>query len=181
MKDLEKNNKQVVTTYLNTPIGEMLAGATENGICYLEFADCLYGEEMQQKHYNTVFQEGESPYFAVLRNQLAAYFARKRREFELPLDFFGTPFQQTVWEGLTTLEYGTSISYQTQSVRLKKPNAIRAIARANGENRMAILVPCHRVVGKDGQLNGYRWGLWRKQFLLELEQAISTSSQYSLF
>ena len=101
--------------------------------------------------------------------QLIEYFNGRRKEFDLPLLTAGTPFQERVWESLRTIPCGGTRSYQQQAEAIGQPEAVRTVARANGDNRIAILVPCHRVVGKNGRLTGYGGGLWRKRYLLELE------------
>jgi len=112
---------------------------------------------------------GSHPHFTTLSRQLEEYFAGARREFDLPLVLKGTPFQEEVWKGLLEIPYGTTRSYREQAGLLGRHRAVRAVARANGENRIAIVVPCHRVVGSDGKLRGYGGGLWRKRYLLEHE------------
>ncbi|MBK8567278.1 MAG: methylated-DNA--[protein]-cysteine S-methyltransferase [Saprospiraceae bacterium] len=160
-------------TRLETPIGTMFAAAVPEGICLLEFTDrkALPTElKTLAKHYNATILQGDNPHFAKLKAQLAEYFGGSRREFDLPLAMPGTAFQQSVWQELLTIPYGSTRSYAGQAERLGKPNAVRAVANANGMNRMSIIVPCHRVIGSDGHLTGYGGGLWRKQWLLELER-----------
>jgi AraC family transcriptional regulator of adaptative response/methylated-DNA-[protein]-cysteine methyltransferase len=151
----------------------MFAAAVPEGICLLEFTDrkALPTElKALAKHYNATILQGDNPHFAKLKAQLAEYFGGSRREFDLPLAMPGTAFQQSVWQELLTIPYGSTRSYAGQAERLGKPNALRAVANANGMNRMSIIVPCHRVIGSDGHLTGYGGGLWRKQWLLELER-----------
>jgi methylated-DNA-[protein]-cysteine S-methyltransferase len=102
-------------------------------------------------------------------NQLDAYFKGNLKEFDLPLAQPGTPFQQKVWNQLTTIPYGKTISYMAVSKLLGDVKAIRAVGTANGRNNIAIIVPCHRVIGSNAKLTGYAGGLWRKQWLLEHE------------
>ena len=102
--------------------------------------------------------------------QLDEYFAHKRQSFSVPLLPLGTPFQQRVWQSLLQVPYGTTISYARQAELLCMPRALRAIAAANGRNRLSIFVPCHRVIGANGALTGYRGGLAAKRFLIELEK-----------
>ena len=151
----------------------MLAGATEQGICLLEFIDRKM-LETELKQLNTLLKAscvpGEHPHFATLNHQLKEYFNGSRKIFNLPLVLLGTPFQQSVWKGLQTIPYGTTRSYQEQAHLLQKPKAVRAVANANGHNRIAIIIPCHRVIGKNGKLRGYGGGLWRKQYLLDHER-----------
>jgi AraC family transcriptional regulator of adaptative response/methylated-DNA-[protein]-cysteine methyltransferase len=153
-------------TRIETPLGPMLAGATEEGICLLEFVDRRM-IETQLVRLNRIFRAtlvpGKSPHFDRLSEELSAYFAGRQRRFEVPLDLKGTEFQRKVWSALLTVPYGETRSYSEQARIVGDPRAIRAVARANGDNRIAILVPCHRVIGADGSLTGYGGGLWRKQ------------------
>jgi AraC family transcriptional regulator of adaptative response/methylated-DNA-[protein]-cysteine methyltransferase len=161
-------------TRLETPIGTMFAAAVPEGICLLEFTDrkALPTElKALAKHYNSVLLQGDNPHFATLKKQLAEYFGGSRKLFDVPLAMHGTAFQQAVWKELLTIPYGSTRSYAEQAERLGKPTAVRAVANANGMNRMSIIVPCHRVIGSDGHLTGYGGGLWRKQWLLELERS----------
>jgi methylated-DNA-[protein]-cysteine S-methyltransferase len=123
---------------------------------------------------------GEHPLLALTIEQLDEYFAGKRTGFDLPLQQPGTPFQQEVWKELLEISYGKTMSYAQLSKQMKNPLAIRAIAAANGKNKLWIIVPCHRVIGSDGSLTGYAGGLWRKQWLLEHEAAVSGQGQTKL-
>lgn len=109
--------------------------------------------------------------------QLQQYFAGQRQVFDLPLAAEGTGFQQTVWQALTGIEFGQTCSYQDIARHIHKPAAVRAVGAANGKNPIAIVVPCHRVIGKNGSLTGYAGGLNRKQGLLELEQRFAGKIQ----
>ncbi|MCB2376878.1 methylated-DNA--[protein]-cysteine S-methyltransferase [Hymenobacter sp. BT635] len=173
--------QQVINlTRLETPLGTMLACATRQGICLLEFTDRRMLEtELKDlaRRLNATIVQSENPHFAQLRAELAEYFAGRRRQFSVPLHTPGTAFQQAVWQELTRIDYGTTRSYGQQAVAVGRPSAVRAVAAANGMNRVAILVPCHRVVGAGGQLTGYAGGLWRKQWLLELEQPPAPNEQ----
>ena len=169
----QSRSREIITvTRITTPLGPMLAGATEQGVCLLEFVDRRM-LETQLKRLNTLLNAtcipGSHAHFTNLSVQLKEYFSGKRREFEIPLVMPGTPFQQLVWDGLMTIPYGTTRAYSEQAELLKKPRAVRAVAKANGDNRIAIIVPCHRVLGKSGKLVGYGGGLWRKQYLLDHE------------
>jgi len=124
-----------------------------------------------RRRYRLPLFPGESPLFDRLRSQLAEYFAGRRRTFDLPLDFRGTEFQKRVWEALLRIPYGRTRGYAELAEELGRPGAARAVGQANGLNRIAILVPCHRVVNADGGLGGYGGGLWRKLRLLEAEKA----------
>lgn len=112
--------------------------------------------------------EDDAP-FAAAREQLAAYFAGERQEFDLPLSPIGTPFQQQVWAALRAIPYGETRSYREIAEQLGRPTASRAVGAANGRNPISVIVPCHRVVGSSGVLTGYAWGLERKRALLDLE------------
>jgi AraC family transcriptional regulator of adaptative response/methylated-DNA-[protein]-cysteine methyltransferase len=159
-----------------TPLGEMMAAATAQGLCLLEFADTERGAAQLsrlEKRLGAVFTPGAAPIFSALQAQLDEYFAGRRRQFELPLHLVGTTFQQRVWASLQAIAYGERRTYRRQAEEIGQPSALRALGKANGDNPIAILVPCHRLVGSDGSLTGYGGGLWRKAKLLELESAAS--------
>lgn len=122
-----------------------------------------------------------SPAINEAAKQLDEYFAGERKVFDFPFKQKGTDFQQEVWKHLYEIKYAETISYAQLSKRMNNPLAIRAIASANGRNNMWVIVPCHRVIGSDGSLTGYAGGLWRKQFLLELEARVQGVGQTSLF
>jgi AraC family transcriptional regulator of adaptative response/methylated-DNA-[protein]-cysteine methyltransferase len=124
------------------------------------------------KSLNATIVQGENPHFKVLEKELAEYFAGERKEFTVPLSPVGTQFQKEVWQVLRQIPYGETWSYRKQSDVLGDPKKVRAVANANGMNKISILIPCHRVIGSNGTLTGYGGGIWRKQKLLELEQAI---------
>jgi AraC family transcriptional regulator of adaptative response/methylated-DNA-[protein]-cysteine methyltransferase len=156
-----------------TPLGPMVAGATDDGVCLLEFADRRMVETQIgriQKALTARALPGASPHVARLEVELADYFRGTRRTFTVPLVTAGTPFQESVWAALRAIPYGETRSYKDQAAAIERPEAVRAVARANGDNRIAILIPCHRVIGKGGQLVGYGGGLWRKKHLLDLER-----------
>lgn len=140
-------------------------GAGPQGIVYLEFAEA--GRERPEWMQATAAEGRE--HLEVLERELASYFAGALQEFTVPVAPVGTDFQRAVWAELRRIPYGTTISYATLAERIGRPTACRAVAGANGDNRLAIVIPCHRVIGKDGTLTGYGGGLWRKQRLLELE------------
>ncbi len=167
---------------LETPLGPMAARAGSDGWRFLEFEG---GEAEDGSEGGAARQGGgsvrlvstdagagtlESGLFATLSDELGEYFAGTRKTFDIPLAPSGTPFQERVWEQLLSIPYGETRTYAEQAAALGDPKAVRASASANGRNPVAILVPCHRVVGSDGSLTGYAGGLWRKRFLLELER-----------
>ncbi|RSK24041.1 bifunctional transcriptional activator/DNA repair enzyme AdaA [Hymenobacter metallilatus] len=171
---LSRQQQLLNLTRLETPLGTMLACASEQGICLLEFTD-RRGLETELKELvrrlNATVVQSHNVHFGVLNTQLTEYFAGARQEFTVPLHAPGTAFQQQVWQELLRIPYGNTRSYGQQATALGRPSAVRAVAAANGQNRLAILIPCHRVLGADGHLTGYAGGLWRKKALLELEQS----------
>jgi len=151
----------------------MLAGATDEGICLLEFIDRRMLEtqiERLKKSLKAEFIPGNNDHFELLSKEIEAYFDGDLKEFTVPLVIPGTAFQQKVWRALQEIPYGGTRSYKEQAERIGNPQAVRAVARANGDNRISIIIPCHRVIGSDGSLTGYGGGLWRKQFLLDIEK-----------
>jgi AraC family transcriptional regulator of adaptative response/methylated-DNA-[protein]-cysteine methyltransferase len=162
----------VTITRVLTPLGPMVAGATDKGICLLEFTDRKMLETQLKrlsKLLNARFVPGQHHLFSLLEQQLNRYFKGELKAFDLPLDIPGTDFQQSVWCALMKIPFGKTRSYQEQAQSIENPKAVRAVAKANGDNRISIIVPCHRVIGKNGTLTGYGGGLWRKQRLLEIE------------
>ena len=157
---------------IKTPLGDLLAGATVTGICLLEFTD-TERIEMQlarlKKSQNSIITHASSEYFSLLDQQLRDYFSGGLSEFSIPLDLYGTDFQQQVWDALRAIPYGETRSYQEQAMAIGNPKAVRAVANANRNNKISIIIPCHRVIGKNGSMTGYGGGIWRKEFLLKLE------------
>ena len=123
-----------------------------------------------RRHFGNEIVEGDSPHLAALRAELEKYFAGTLKEFTVPLVIAGTPFQERVWTALRAIPYGDTCSYEALAESVGGCGAQRAVGHANGQNRIAIVIPCHRVIGSTGQLVGYRGGLWRKQALLRLER-----------
>ena len=163
----------VVTTRILTPLGPMIAGATEDGLCLLEFADRRMLEtqlERVRKWFNRSTVPGTNQHIDKLKVELDKYFTGSLREFTVPLLLKGTEFQTLAWNQLLQIPYGQTISYEEQARAMGRAGAQRAVGKANGDNRIAIVIPCHRVVRRNGDLCGYGGGLWRKQFLLDLEK-----------
>ena len=156
-------------SYLQTPIGELEIIAEENSVLSVTFND------VKSKKTNV----NENEISIKCKQQLQEYFNESRKIFELTLNFNGTDFQNKVWTELQNISIGKTISYLQLAKNLGDAKCIRAAASANGKNPFAIIVPCHRVIGKDGSLTGYAGGLWRKQWLLEHENNIK--KQVSLF
>lgn len=170
----ESKYKNVISvTRIPTLLGPMIAGATDNGICLLEFTDRRMIEtqvERLRKYLKAELIPGQSPFFDQLTQELDQYFEGKLQKFTVPLETPGTEFQQKVWKVLQDIPYGKTRSYKEQAIAINNLKAIRAVATANGDNRIAIIIPCHRVIGSDGSMTGYGGGVWRKQKLLELER-----------
>ncbi len=171
-----KNNKEqqvILINRLTSPIGPMFVCATEEGICLLEFVDRRMLEtEFRdlQKLLNAKIIIGENQHIKQCKSEIEEYFKGKRKKFEVSLHSPGSQFQKLVWTGLLEIPFGQTSTYQKQAIALDKESAVRAIARANGFNRISIIVPCHRVIGSDGALKGYGGGLHRKQWLLDHER-----------
>lgn len=138
-----------------TPIGSLSISETEGKISEISF------QSASQNH--------ETPLIKEAHRQISQYFAGQRQEFDLPLLIKGTPFQEKVWHELQKIPFGQTISYQELAIRAGNPKACRAVGGANNKNNIAIVIPCHRVIGKSGKLTGYAGGLKTKEFLLTLE------------
>ncbi len=162
----------VIMTRILTPLGPMLAGANEEGLCLLEFTDRRMLETQLKRlhgYLKVPTFPGSNPHLEQAGEELAQYFSGTRRKFTVPLLSLGTDFQKSVWRELEGIGYGQTLSYDDIAKRLGKPGAQRAVGKANGDNRIAIMIPCHRVIRSDGSLSGYGGGVWRKKKLLELE------------
>jgi len=159
-----------------TPLGPMVAAADDEHLFLLEFADRRMLEtqiKRLSKRLNCRFSPGDNRVVEQTQAEITDYFAGRRQQFTIPFQMLGTPFQRSVWELLLTIPYGQTSSYQRLAVRAERPSAQRAVGRANGNNPLAILVPCHRVVRSDGSLCGYGGGVRRKEWLLRHEKAVA--------
>jgi AraC family transcriptional regulator, regulatory protein of adaptative response / methylated-DNA-[protein]-cysteine methyltransferase len=175
-----KNGTVLHLTRIMTPLGPMMAAATDKALCLVEFADRRMLElqlRRVRKHFNAFFLPASNPILERLMDELEKYFAGKLRRFTVPVVVPGSEFQQSVWRKLGEIPYGRTVSYKDIAAALGAPSSVRAVARANGDNRIAILIPCHRVIGANGDLTGYGGGLWRKKRLLELEVSFFTGSR----
>lgn len=164
----------ILSTTIESPIGPLVAGATEEGVCLLEFADrraFQHQVDTLRRRLGGTIVPGLNEHLAQLRRELTEYFEARRTVFTVPLVAPGTDFQRRVWRALGEIPYGQTRSYDELATAIGRPGAHRAVGRANGDNRLAILIPCHRVVRSDGHLCGYGGGLWRKRHLLELERS----------
>jgi AraC family transcriptional regulator of adaptative response/methylated-DNA-[protein]-cysteine methyltransferase len=169
----QAGGKPVVAGLIASPLGALVAAAVDDGVCLLEFADParLAAQLLSLRvHFGGPIVEGDHPHLDRLRAELGDYFVGARRDFGVPLVYPGSRFQRAVWDRLRLIRYGTTLSYEALAREVGVPGAQRAVGRANGQNRISILIPCHRVVNKSGRLGGYGGGLWRKEWLLELER-----------
>ena len=151
-------------TIVDSPIGSLTLVAADG---------VLTGLYMEQQRYApdpAGFGDRDPSVFDAVAEQLAEYFAGARREFDVPVVFEGTPFQQTVWRALQEIPCGQTVTYGELAERIGRPTASRAVGLANGHNPISIVVPCHRVVGSNGSLTGYGGGIERKRYLLDLER-----------
>jgi AraC family transcriptional regulator of adaptative response/methylated-DNA-[protein]-cysteine methyltransferase len=167
----------LIAGWVESPLGPLVVAAKKEGVCLLEFTDRRMLETQfatLRKRFACAIVPGNHEYLDQLKDELARYFAHALKEFTVPLVYPGSPFQQAVWKELLRIPYGETRSYEALARAVGCPGAQRAVGRANGENRIAIVIPCHRVVNKNGQLGGYGGGLWRKQYLLDLERGVKS-------
>ena len=150
--------------WMESPVGELLIAADENALTMIGFREGRHPGKVVEG-----WRRG-GPLVAEARRQLGEYFRGRRRRFDLPLAPSGTPFQLRAWRALRDIPYGATRSYGEQARAMAQPRAVRAVGAANGRNPIAIVVPCHRVIGGDGRLTGYGGGLYVKRFLIDLER-----------
>jgi len=169
----------ITFAWIESPLGPLLVASVKEGICLLEFTDRRMIEAQLstlKRRIDRPVVPGDSEVLKQLRRELDEYFAGKRTTFDVPVHAPGSDFQQRVWRELRRIPHGATASYRELALRIGQPKAARAVGRANGMNRVAIVIPCHRVVNDDGRLGGYGGGVWRKQRLLELEGAVPASA-----
>jgi AraC family transcriptional regulator of adaptative response/methylated-DNA-[protein]-cysteine methyltransferase len=173
-----ETDRRLTINRFETPLGTMVAAAVDEGVAILEFADRrslrteLRDASRRLGGFPTI---GQHPHLDAVQDQLYDYFAGTRATFDLPLAPTGTPFEESVWAWLRSIPAGETRTYGQGAAAVGRPQAVRAIGRANGANRVAIVIPCHRVIGSGGDLTGYGGGLWRKQALLDLEARATTN------
>jgi AraC family transcriptional regulator, regulatory protein of adaptative response / methylated-DNA-[protein]-cysteine methyltransferase len=163
----------VAVDWVASPVGPLITAATAEAVCLLSFADpdkLVARIDALKARYADSLGTAKSAVLEALHSQLDEYFAGQRREFDLPLTFPGSDFQQCVWSTLLQIPYGQTWSYLDVAVRVADATATRAVGAANGANPIAIVIPCHRVINANGALGGYGGGLWRKEILLDLER-----------
>lgn len=167
-------SKRILSQQFGTPLGEMTIAATDTGICLLEFSSQVErvnrAKQDLEKCLNTELIKGENHHIEQAQFELAEYFDSKRQCFDVRLNPQGTAFQQVVWRVLLDIPYGETVSYLQQATLLNKASAVRAVANANGANKISIIIPCHRVIGSNGKLTGYGGGIERKRWLLDFER-----------
>jgi AraC family transcriptional regulator of adaptative response/methylated-DNA-[protein]-cysteine methyltransferase len=175
-----KSENIILINKLTTPLGPMFVCATDKGICLLEFTDRKMLEtefkDLQKKR-NAKILIGENEHTKRVRKEIKAYFDGECTTFQVPLDVIGTDFQQKAWKALIEVSFGLTATYQQQATKINKPNAIKAVANANGFNRISIIIPCHRIVGENGDLMGYGGGIARKKWLIEFEKKVLEQQQ----
>jgi len=173
-KNPDKDQHLVLkTSWIDTPLGPMVAIADDQLLYLLEFIDRRKLErEIERLRHRTqsVIVPGDSPLLTSIEAELASYFAGHLKAFKTPLRLLGSPFQQLVWDALTQIPYGSTLSYAEQATSLGKPRATRAVANANGANQIAIVIPCHRIINSNGELGGYGGGISRKKWLIQHEK-----------
>ena len=162
---------------IDTPIGPMTLGATDRAVVLADFSRrrLMPAQLAAVRRRIGPTQDGDAPLLDRTEEQLREYFAGERRSFDLPLDRPGSAFQERVWSELQRIGYGETIAYRDLAERVGSPMAPRAVGRANGSNRLAIIIPCHRVIAAGGGLGGYGGGLPAKRFLLDLERSVRSA------
>jgi len=178
--------KNIHISFVTFPLGELIIGTYDNKLCICDWRYRKMRSTIDNRLKNlldTQFEEKEDEIIKQTVLQLEEYMSGERREFNIPLLLIGTDFQKSVWRELLKIEYGQTSTYLQQSIKLNNKDAIRAVASANGANAISIIVPCHRIVGSNGELVGYAGGLAVKEKLLKLEGAklIQQENQGSLF
>ncbi|MFW9779749.1 MAG: methylated-DNA--[protein]-cysteine S-methyltransferase [Candidatus Heimdallarchaeota archaeon] len=170
--------EKITWKILRSKLGNLIGGTTSKGCCLLEFVDRrslnTIISKMEQR-YKMHFVHGTSSILEKLQEELNEYFDGSRNQFSVPLDVRGTPFQMSVWSQLLSIPYGETRSYNDIAKSIKNETAVRAVGRANGDNNIGIVIPCHRVIASDGNLQGYGGGLWRKKELLTLEESFKSN------
>ncbi len=180
----EPEQTQISIQYLKTDFGELILGSFKDELCLCDWRYRKMRTAIDQrimKGLNASYIEESSNIIKECILQLAAYFEGERKQFDIPLRWVGSDFQKSVWSELLKIPYGETSTYLALSKRLNNPNAIRAVAAANGANAISIIVPCHRIIGSSGKLIGYAGGLTTKKKLLLLETKDQVKDQLELF
>ncbi|MFM6957638.1 MAG: methylated-DNA--[protein]-cysteine S-methyltransferase [Acinetobacter sp.] len=159
---------QLMYMYMDSPVGALKLVAHDQALVAVMWDN----EDHKRVRLAELIEDRQHPMLLRVKKQLEEYFAGQRQQFDLPLDFQGTDFQQQVWQALLTIPYGEKRSYKDIAVQIGNEKAVRAVGAANGRNPISIIAPCHRVIGSSGALVGFAGGLDKKQILLSLEQQI---------
>lgn len=168
-----KANNIITVRRYSSPCGMLVMGSYGGRLCMCDWEAGRWHantENRLRRILNATFKEGSSPVIETATSQLDEYFAGERHNFTVPLLFAGTAFQQKVWNELPCIHYGHTMSYGEMAAKMGMPDAVRAVANANGANPISIIVPCHRVIGSNKSLTGYGGGLAAKEYLLQLER-----------
>lgn len=169
--------------YFHSPVGELIIGEFDKKLCLCDWRYRTQRTQIDtriQKETNAIFEENDTTLLRKVKKQLDEYFLKTRTEFNIPVLLIGSDFQKSVWNELLEIPFGSTMSYLELSQKLGDEKAIRAVASANGANAISIIVPCHRIIGSDGNLTGYAGGLQAKKKLLQLE-GMNLGNQLSLF
>jgi methylated-DNA-[protein]-cysteine S-methyltransferase len=174
--------EKIITKEYKCPVGTLLMGSHNNKLClcdwkYRKMRDTI--DRRINKFLGSEYEQGNSEILEETERQLSEYFEKTRSTFDIPLELAGSEFQLFVWQELMKVSYGETSSYSELAISMNKKEAIRAVASANGANGISIIVPCHRIIGTNGELVGYAGGLRAKEYLLVLESA--APEQYRLF
>ncbi len=169
---------QINIQYFKTNYGEFILGSYDGKLCMVDFRYRKMRKVIDnriKKGINAKFIEQDDEILQKTRVQLDEYFNMQRKTFDIPIQMVGTDFQKSVWEALLKVPYGTTSTYLQLAKEIGNEKAVRAVANANGANAIGIIIPCHRIIGTNGELTGYAGGLPLKKRLLELEQNLFTS------
>ena len=169
----DRNSVPILWRRIPTPLGPMIGAANNDALVLLEFADRRALEKQRRavcRRFQGELIPGDNHVLKQAEQELSEYFSGSRTRFDVPLNVPGTVFQSKIWNELRAIAAGETKTYSELARNIDKPDAVRAVGRANSDNRIAIMIPCHRVIGADGKLTGYAGGLWRKRKLLDLEQ-----------
>ena len=175
---MEEIIREIHVRYLDTPVGELVLGSSGDRLCLCDWryrSRRVQVDQRLKRFFQADFVEGPSRVTELAASQIMDYFNQKIKKFNIPLAFAGTEYQIMVWNEIMKIPYGTAISYQDLANRTGRPDAVRAVAGINGQNALALVVPCHRVIGSNGNLTGYSGGLRAKKALLQLEGWTVTS------
>ena len=175
MEAVRNVKNELCYTEIKSPLGGIVLGERDGKICMVEFKS---GERAKNSlkvlsmHYGAELNRRKTPTLKSAEKQLSRYFAGKSAGFDLPIDYIGTDFQKSVWKQLKKIPFGKTENYARIAEKAGSRKAARAAGAAIGSNRISVIIPCHRVIGKNGSLTGFGGGMWRKEWLLKHEGAI---------